>query len=307
VTTPITFSAVAEMLALRGWRPFPGRQSSKIPAMRGWPGLNAAPWDADDLAAAVVDYQPEVDFCCCMAVQPEVVAVDLDIVDPVQAAFAAKCADEILGATPLERVGLSPKSVRIYRNGGDIESRKLHPVELFAGSGQIVGFGWHAKADRPYHWPIASPLELDVDSDEIPLVANHQVDRFLAKIFDVVPRRQTIKGCRPSAMTFHTIGDRLRHLTFARGDWKRAAALVLSEAEEGNRNDTSWTVVASGVARGFSDDEIIDLFEQHYAGWDGFSASDLTSALERARRNPAVTPPLKLIFPAKFGGDDGAR
>lgn len=302
----ISFSAVAQRVARRGWRPFPGRQTLKIPAMRGWPGLNLAPWDENDLAAAVDEYRPDDAYCCCLAVQPEVVAIDLDIVDPAQAAFAEKCADEILGSTPLQRIGMAPKSVRIYRNGGDIKSRKLHPLEIFAGSGQIVGFGWHIKAARPYLWPVASPLDFDVDSSEIPLIADHQLNRFLAKIFHVVPRRETIKGRGPRGSIFQTIGDRLRHLTFVHRDWKRAAALVLSEAEEGDRNESGWTVVASGVARGFSDDEIVDLFAQHFAGWDGFSASDLTSALERARNKPAATPPLKLIFPASLGGRRGA-
>ena len=42
---PITFAAVAQPLAEQGWRPFPGSQASKTPAMRGWSGLNHAEWD----------------------------------------------------------------------------------------------------------------------------------------------------------------------------------------------------------------------------------------------------------------------
>ena len=34
-----------------------------------------------DLVAAIGDYQPDDYFCCCLAVQPEIVAIDLDIVD----------------------------------------------------------------------------------------------------------------------------------------------------------------------------------------------------------------------------------
>jgi hypothetical protein len=53
---PIEFAAVAPQLAARGWRPFPGYQETKVPAMRGWPGLNKAEWDCADLAATVAEY-----------------------------------------------------------------------------------------------------------------------------------------------------------------------------------------------------------------------------------------------------------
>src|SRR5262245_1918674 len=97
--TPISFAEVAVPLAERGWRPLPGQQASKIPAMRDWPGLNQLEWDNDDLVAAIGDYQPPENYCCCLAVQPEIVAIDLDIVDQEQAAAAGKLADDILGVS----------------------------------------------------------------------------------------------------------------------------------------------------------------------------------------------------------------
>src|SRR6516225_8550963 len=118
MSEPTEFAAVALQLAARGWRPFPGYQETKVPAMRGWPGLNKAEWDCADLAATVEEYQPPEAFCCCLAVQPEIVAIDLDIEDPVHAVTAAGLADEFLGITPLVRIGLTPKSLRVYRNGG---------------------------------------------------------------------------------------------------------------------------------------------------------------------------------------------
>ena len=129
---PIEFAAVAPQLAARGWRPFPGYQETKVPAMRGWSGLNWAPWECTDLVAAIDEYQPPEAFCCCVAVQPEIVAIDLDITNPEHATAAAALADEFLGVTPLVRIGLAPKCVRIYRNGDGVRSRKLHPLEIFA-------------------------------------------------------------------------------------------------------------------------------------------------------------------------------
>jgi hypothetical protein len=117
---PITFAATAQQLAKKGWRPFPGLQASKRPAMRGWPGLNQAEWDGSDLEAAITDYLPADDYCCCLAVQREIVAIDLDIVDQKHAGAAAGLANEILGDTPLVRIGLAPKQIRVYRNSGAI-------------------------------------------------------------------------------------------------------------------------------------------------------------------------------------------
>jgi hypothetical protein len=279
---PIDFGAVALRLAGRGWRPFPGWQETKVPAMRGWPGLNEAEWDCADLVAAIAEYQPARAFCCCLAVQPEIVAVDIDITHPEHADTATKLADDLLSKTPLLRIGFAPKSVRIYRNGGGVRSRKLHPLELYSGSGQFVGFGWHRKAGRPYLWPDASPLDLNADGAEIPAVTQVQVDRFTNELFKFVPRTFP-HSCRVSRARPQTIGDRLRMLTTRYGSWRYAAGIVLSEATEGCRNETGWTVVASAAGRGIPEAVVWQLFEQHFAGWEGFSRSDLASAIERTR------------------------
>jgi hypothetical protein len=240
---PIDFAAVAVRVARRGWRPFPGWQETKVPAMRGWPGLNQAEWDCADLAAAVEEYQPAAAYCCCLAAQPEIVAVDIDITDSEHANTAAGLADEILGVTPLLRIGLAPKCVRVYRNGGGVKSRKLHPLEIYSGSGQIVGFGWHQKAGRPYLWPNASPLDLNADSAEIPAVTRAQLDCFTSELFKLVPRRllppQHHLG---GAAELQTVSERLRLLTRRYGSWRYAAGVVLSEATEGSRNETGWAV-----------------------------------------------------------------
>jgi len=184
----ITFAAVARLLAEHGWRPFPGLQTSKIPAMKGWSGLNAAEWDGADLIAAVSEFQPADLYCCCLAVQAEIAVLDADILDLEHAAIADELARRILGDTPLVRIGLAPKCIRIYRADGVIRSRKLHPLEIFSGSGQFIGFGWHAKAGRPYVWPQASPLIINVDSNVIPAVRQAQLERFTTELFRVVPR-----------------------------------------------------------------------------------------------------------------------
>jgi Bifunctional DNA primase/polymerase, N-terminal len=295
---PIDFATVALGVAERRWRPFPGLQETKVPAMRGWPGLNEAEWDCMDLIAAVAEYQPAAEYCCCLAVQSEIVAIDIDITNPEHADTAANLADDQLGKTPLVRIGLAPKCVRIYRNGGGVRSRKLHPLEVYSGSGQIVGFGWHQKAGRPYLWPNASPLDLNADSAEIPAVTQAQLNRFTNELFKFVPRRllPTQHGRRGNQVSPQTIGDRLRMLSTRYGSWRHAAGIVLSEAAEGCRNETAWAVVASAAGRGIPEDVVWQLFDKHFSGWDGFSKSALASAIERTR---PVYRPSSLTFTAR--------
>jgi hypothetical protein len=304
---PIEFAAVAQHLAERGWRPFPGWQETKIPAMRGWPGLNQTEWDGADLAATIHEYQPTKAFCCCLAVQPEIVIIDIDITDPEHSAIAAGLADDMLGKTPLVRIGLAPKCVRVYRSGGGVRSRKLHPLEVFGGTGQFVAFGWHGKAGRPYLWPSASPLELDADSAEIPTVSKVRLDAFSDQLFKVVPRRiLPTRQIHPSNRGGpQTIGERLRMLTTRYGSWRHAASSVLAEATEGCRNETGWAVVASAAGRGIPEEVVWELFKKHFSGWEGFSESQLMSAIERTR---PVQQPSSMTFTARAsGGGVGGR
>jgi hypothetical protein len=303
---PITFAAVAQSLAEQGWRPFPGSQASKTPVMRGWPGLNHTEWDHEDLAAAIAEYQPADAYCCCLAVQSEIVVIDIDILDQEHAGIADRLANDILGRTPLVRIGFAPKQIRVYRGGDAIRSRKLHPLEIFSGSGQFIAYGWHEKADRPYIWPQRSPLDVAPDSDTIPLVTRAQLDRFSAELFKVVPRRLLpTRQNRPGGNGGpQTIGERLAMLTTLHGTWKRAAAIVLGEAVEGCRNDTAWTVVASAAGRGIPDDVVWELFEKHFCGWAEVSEAQVASMIERAR---PVCEPSAMTFTASVGGGHGGR
>jgi hypothetical protein len=304
---PIAFAAVARPLAERGWRPFPGLQTSKTPAMRGWSGLNTAEWDNADLVATTTEYQPADLYCCCLAVQPEIVAIDSDIIDVAQAAFADELANNILGNTSLVRIGLAPKRIRVYRADGFVRSRKLHPIEIFCGSGQFIAFGWHQKAGRPYIWPHASPLTINADSHAIPALKQAQIERFTTELFKTVPRRLLpTRQNRPGGSgTPQTISERLRMLTAMHGGWKRAATVVLGEAGDGSYNETLWAVVTSAAGRGIPEDVLWDLVEKHFNRDPKVSetklASDLTSMIARTR--PVLRRPLMTFTSA--GGCNG--
>jgi hypothetical protein len=304
---PMTFAAVAQPVAAHGWRPFPGVQTSKIPAMKQWPELCLYEWDAADLAATITEYQPVDAFCCCFAIQREIVVLDADIIDPAHAAYAAKLADNILGVTPLIRIGLAPKCIRVYRAADLIQSRKLHPIEIFCGSGQFIAYGWHTKAGRAYHWPCsASPLSINANSHDIPAVTRAQIDRFTSELFKVVPRRALVptRQGRPNgagAAQTTTINERLRMLATLHGSWKRAASIVLGEAGEGYYNETLWAVIASAAGHGIAEDVVWESIERHFRGdpkvSDSKVAADIAGMIERTRpvprpRTMIFTPPL---------------
>ena len=136
-----------------------------------------------------------------------------------------------------------------------------------------------------------------------------QIERFTTELFKVVPRRllPTRQG-RPGAGAPQTIGERLRMLTMLHGSWKRAAAIVLSEAGEGCFNETLWAVVASAAGRGIPEDVVWELVERHFSRDPKVSeaklAFDLASMIERTRRTHAQ--PSSMIFtPASKGGHYG--
>ena len=94
---PVTFASVAHSVHENCWRPFPGYQADKAPAMQAWSELNFCEWDEASLLGTILEYQPPGNYCCCFAVQREIVAVDIDIVDPEHAAYASNLADNIFG------------------------------------------------------------------------------------------------------------------------------------------------------------------------------------------------------------------
>ena len=304
---PISFAAVAMRLAERGYRPFPGLQETKRPAMRGWNGLNGAQWDLADLAAAIAEYQPSDDYCCCRRSNPNWWRSTWTSWSPLKPTTRTVLPTQSWAKRPdADRV--APKQVRIYRNSSDIRSRKLHPVEVFAGTGQVVGFGWHARADRPYLWPQASPLELSADSEQVPAISRAQLDRFTSDLFKVVPRRlMPNRHGNPTGFTLPRPGERLRMLTTLHGSWRHAAAIILGEAVEGCRNETGWAVVASAAGRGVPEDVVWQLFRQHFTGWGGFSESDLTLAIERTRRSPQPSTMTFGVHSSAGGGNVGRR
>ena len=123
-----------------------------------------------------------------------VVAPDIDVLVPELAErLAFKCA-QILGHSPLRRVGRAPKILFCYRVEAPI--RKLstpalilddggeHKVEILAEGQQFVAFGVHPDTGQPYRWGEQSPL--DTPLSELPLVTLEKIQHFVAEAEKII-------------------------------------------------------------------------------------------------------------------------
>jgi hypothetical protein len=291
VTTPNnSFGAVAVLLHDRGWRPLP--VVGKVPVLAGWNELNRVPWDRDDLInAAKTDFAGD-EYSCGLAVTTDLTIIDIDILDPELAGDAKACAHQTLGTTPLERVGRAPRVATIYRCAARaaIRSRKLHLIEVMCGTGQVVGFGRHPGTHRPYEWITgASPLTLRSDSPDIPVITERQITQFLTMVGRLVgcthyplPGRASRRRSADHAVDLH---QRLR-IDALKVGFERAAIRLLETAvnDSQRRHLTMWVVVSAAAGRGWDEDRLVQLFEDHFAGWDGVSDDAFGRALRRCFR-----------------------
>lgn len=252
------FATHAEMLVRNGYRPLPGYQDTKRPSINKWDQYCNRQWQPQELADMIAGRGQQEGKLVCLAIQKELVAIDLDIDDKDLSDFVDHIAVKHFGKTPLIRVGRQPRMVLIYRNAGDIRSRKYHPIEIFAGSGQIVGFGYHLGAKRDYLWINRSPLDLPSDDSSIPMISQQQLDAFLTECRTRIPfkaapateymesffvgdeyikdREQALKQINQEAdtlaqLTQGTRNDQLFHLSYIAGQ-AISAGLVRQEEVE---------------------------------------------------------------------------
>lgn len=191
-----SFAAVARTLWEKGWSVIPLKGKRPYGRLaRGWPRWNSDHQTEEEVSRLVSSHR---NCNVGIPIPLGVVALDVDVVKERNSAEIARIADDILGPTPLVRVGSWPKFMRFYRASDSIVSEKSHPIEVFAGSGQVVAFGIHPDTQQPYRWEDKSPLELRPDDGEIPFVEGQQLDEFFAAVA-VVLGPEFNRSKRPSS------------------------------------------------------------------------------------------------------------
>jgi hypothetical protein len=114
--------------------------------------------------------------------------VDIDVRVPELAKLLAKTARTMLGDTPLERVGMAPKTLLAYRTETPV--RKIETPEFFFPDGskaqievlgegqQFVAYGIHPDTGRAYEWLQGGPDT--VPWTDLPVVTEAQLRAFVA-------------------------------------------------------------------------------------------------------------------------------
>ncbi len=178
-----TFGKNAERLVSNGWIPIPIIKGQKRPAIKDWPRVD--PLDQEVLESLLKSHaEAGVGLVC-----GDVLAVDVDIVDP-EASFAIRTlVTGLLGETPLIRYGDKPKFAALYKVEGAKFRKITTPplllrgdkaqIEVQASGCQIVIFNIHPKTQRPYEWENETPLDIAIE--DLPGVTLDQMTSFLDK------------------------------------------------------------------------------------------------------------------------------
>ena len=117
-----------------------------------------------------------------------IIGIDIDIIQDgeVVRRIEALCR-QMLGDTPISRIGMAPKKLLVYRTEKSFAGFKKHPIEILARGQQFVAEGIHPETGRPYHWVGESPVDLDISS--LPVVTEEQCREFLVAAFELIPEK----------------------------------------------------------------------------------------------------------------------
>ena len=249
------FAEVAPKLFEMGWRnllPLTHGKGTKVK----WGPLQHRDMTEATLAHFVEKYgnAPRVGFVFGPA--RDYVAIDVDVEHPDTVRRIIAIYGATLPETLFIRIGRAPKALLLYR--GKVQSRKMHPIEVFGSSGQVAVFGMHPSTGKPYWWPHKSII--DHGPDDLPLVTQEQVDAFLDAC------RRLVEPKDRSGKTIEWTSDE-EMANERRIDGAHACARQLMRAAEGSRHIVLRSVVAWLVNKGYEPDEIAafvdDFFPQH--------------------------------------------
>jgi hypothetical protein len=261
--------------------------ATKVPAEAGWQRFNTEACPPVELAAMALYHS---DAAAGIAIPDTTLALDIDIMDESAALVTIEIADRVFGRTPLRRIGMPPKIVLIYQAAPGLVSSKPHPLELYCGTGQVVAYGMHAKAGRPYQWAEAEPLNTHADDPSIPVVNNTMVAAFMQQVAPILAglrRARKAAGGNGAGIGLDA-SQQLAALLRRRLPFRRAAMRVLQSADAGGQHYAVRAIVSAGFNRGMDADAIERLIER-VAPADLLQHVTADNYLERVLRDMAPT------------------
>ncbi len=272
-------------IALRrnGYRPVPVagahiamKSAGKRPLMKAWETVCASA-DEEEIArwARAQRNCTNTGLLC-----DDIVGIDIDVPVEDLASKVEAAAREVLGDSPLKRIGRAPKLLLVFRPDGPFDKLQtpelvlpdgtVTRVEVLATGQQFVGFGIHPDTKAQYHWPCKSPLEVPVQ--DLPVISREQCKALLTQA------ESLLRQAGAHSQVEHKQGERLGRKLAGLGARQAPSREVVLEALAHVGNDDlsydEWIRVGFALYQGLGD-----------AGrdaWEEWSA-------QSSKNDPAVT------------------
>ena len=265
-----TYDQLALRLFDKGWPTLPAH-GKKI-FVPNWPAAGAVPPNRKRIQQ-LVKGNFGANVAHVFGPASPLVAIDVDITEPVESRRVCLLAWNICGPTPLVRIGNAPKAALFYRKASpEYAEPRGTPVEVFATSGQMIWYGQHPKTRRPYEWAKASPHECT--PEDIPELDPRCLVRFLAKT------PNCSQGQGSADYNPRRTGGIFAHLRDERANAHNPVHLLeiideqlarMQSSKSTNGNGTRTLTIASVtyclVKRGLADPEIHDILDKHFQRW----------------------------------------
>lgn len=121
----------------------------------------------------------------CCGGQSKLIGFDIDALDAEISGAIRRKIEELLGETPLVRIGQAPKVLLVYRTTVPMRKLTMTPIEVLGEGNQFVGWGVHPKTGKVYTWESDTPAETPVES--LPLVTPERVREAVEAAYALVP------------------------------------------------------------------------------------------------------------------------
>lgn len=236
----VSFGDWAEKAHDSGFSPVP--LQGKKPMLRNW---NSRPLGLRAIRNLIAR-DPTVASANLGLRTGKLVAIDIDVDDPVMSARVAATAAGVLGLTQFIRIGRTPRRMLFYRTEEATPSRKIGKVEIL-GTGKVaVVLGVHPDTSRPYEWP--DECLLDFTFSDVPLVSRADLAWFARWL-------EAMQQERPPHKTNDALDSAVRAAIAGLG---RRLGRRRGSVTEGERNETLFRDLKNRASKSRSQQALLD-------------------------------------------------
>ncbi len=195
------------------------------------------------------------------------VGIDIDVLDHDMAHRLERLARDMLGDTPLLRIGRAPKRLLVYRAEVPFSGPKRAPLEILAQGRQFVAFAIHPDTGRPYEWPEDSPLTVALD--DLPVVTEESARAWLDAAVALLPAE-----LRPATLTSQPAAA---PSTSPQRGTLAAVRSALAHIPNADFDYDSWVRIGMAVKGAVGEDGA-----SPFAAWSALSTKDVPATTAKA-------------------------